>query len=107
MNGSRLYKPASEPLVYILDPDYPGNLKALYEQSVPVMRVDLLEAIRSAGVGNLEVFPAIIRDPESKKEYDDYRAFNIVGVVACADRKKSKLMGTTKFTMIDTDFAGL
>jgi len=50
-----------------------------------MFRNDLVDALISCGVDNLQVFPAIIHDPENGKHYDNYSAVNIVGLVAVAD----------------------
>jgi hypothetical protein len=107
MSGGPLDFDVQELLEYTLDPEYPGELKPLYENAVPVMRDDLLEALQEAGVDNLELFRAVIRDEEKGIDYTNYKAFNIVGVVSCADMSKSQRMGTTNSTMIDVDFDSL
>lgn len=81
---------APGPLVYTLDPDYPGKPKAMYEWDPPVMRKDLIDALSDAGVDNIQYFAAVLRDPKRKREYSNYKAFNIVGLVACADMDASK-----------------
>lgn len=108
MSGRRITIDVPDPLVYSLDPNYPGELLPLYEdEAVPLFRDDLLVALQNAGVDNLEQFPAVLHDPFSKKDHTNYKAVNIVGVIACADMAGSELMGTTDSTMIDVDFAGL
>ena len=37
-------------------------------------------------------------------DYIDYKAFNVVGLVAAADMRASTLMGTSEGEMIDADF---
>ena len=108
LNGRPVSGEVPNPLVYTLDPDYPGHLQPLYEaESIPLMRDDLLEALHEVGVDNLELFPAVIRDEEKGVDYNNYKAFNIVGLVSCADMDESKLMGTSDSTMIDIDFEAL
>jgi len=108
MHGRPLKGNFPQPLVYTLDPERPGIVAAMYEAvAYPVMRDDLVEALQSAGVDNLQLFPAVIRDPESGAEHKNYKAFNIVGVVSAADMAKSQLMGTSDSTMIDVDFDSL
>ena len=41
------------------------------------------------------------------EEHTNYKAFNVVGLVAAADLGASKMMGTTSSTLIDADFASL
>jgi hypothetical protein len=108
MDGQRITITVPNPLVYGLDPNHPGELLPLYEnEAVPLFRDDLLDALRQAGVDNLECFPAVLRDPFRKTEHTNYKAVNIVGVVSCADMGQSELMGSSTSNMIDVDFAGL
>lgn len=97
-----------QPLVYTLDPDYGGKPKAMYgEKAIPVMRDDVVAALTGAGVDNIQYFDALLKDPASGTEYRNYKAFNIVGLVACADMSASQLMGTAPARIGDTDFASL
>ena len=100
------------PITYVKarrrNPEDPQNLKAMYDAlAIPLIRDDLVEALLDAGVNNLQLFPAIIEDPETGEKATNYKAFNVVGLIACADEKASTLMGTTEFRKLDTDFDGL
>jgi uncharacterized protein DUF1629 len=98
----------SQPLIYTLNPRRPGNLCAMYDdKAYPVMRDDLVEALQSVGVDNLQLFGAVIKDPSTGAEHTNYKAFNIVGVVSAANLEKSVLMGTSDSEMIDVDFESL
>src|SRR5205809_3545758 len=70
-----------EPLVFELDPGYPGPLRPMYKADAPLMREDLLKALAEAGVDNLQPFPALLRDPTSGEEHSNYKAVNVVGVI--------------------------
>ncbi len=106
-HGGRLTAGFPEPLVYTLEPG-PGNIDVMYSgMKYPVMRDDLVEALHSVGVDNLQLFAAVLKDPATGAEHTNYKAFNIVGVVAAADMGKSVLMGTSDSTMIDVDFESL
>jgi hypothetical protein len=106
-NGRRLEISVPTPLTYTLKRGASDRLKALYAaEPVPLIRKDLLAVLRSAGVDNLEVFPAVIRG-DNGREHTDHLAFNIVGLIAAADFQASTLMGTTPPRLIDTDFDSL
>jgi hypothetical protein len=106
-HGGRIAADFPVPMVYVLKPK-PGNLKAMYDATAyPVMSDDLCEALKSAGVDNLQLFEARIEDPRTGTNYTNYKAFNILGVVAAADMAKSVLMGTSDSKMIDVDFESL
>lgn len=96
------------PLRYTLDPDYGGTPKALYaSEANPVMRDDLAHVLANVGVDNVQYFDSILIDPASGQEYTNYKAFNIIGLVAAADMGKSELMGTADSSMGDIDFHAL
>ncbi len=107
-HGGRVAEDFDVPLIYRLNPKRAGNLKAMYDDTAyPVMRDDLIEALKAVGVDNLQLFSAVIIDPATGAEHRNYKAFNIVGVVAAADMEKSERMPTTDSTMIDVDFSSL
>jgi hypothetical protein len=63
-SGRPLTVPVTTPLVYTLDPHYPGNPKAMYYgEVVPVMREDVIEALRKAGVDNIDLLRCDPRKP--------------------------------------------
>jgi hypothetical protein len=49
-----------------------------------------LDALRQAGVDNFEVWPAILREPETKREWRDYFVFNEIGLLDPIDLGKSE-----------------
>lgn len=61
-----------------------------YFPNVSLMERRLVEVVQDAGVDNLEVFPAVIRDAETGEEIHDYVAVNVLGLVACADMALSE-----------------
>lgn len=106
--GRTLTDPIPEPLVFTLDAKRPGIPKALYyEKSIPVMRDDVAATLRGVGVDNIQYYDAVLRNPTTGEEFRDYKAFNIVGLVACADMGASELMGTSSSSMGDVDFHAL
>lgn len=107
MDGKPIRETFTEPFVFLLDPDYPGELMAMYEVPSLLMNDNLLKALKSAGVDNLQIFPAIIQDKAKKKEYKNYSVVNIVGVVSCVDPAKSKKGRVTDSDMIDAFFESL
>lgn len=107
MTGHRIDYEVPTPLPYGLDPDYPGALLPFYKSGAPLFRADLLQALAGAGVDNLQLYDAVLLDPERNARHTDYKAVNIVGVVRGADLETSSLMGTTDSTLVDVDFARL
>jgi hypothetical protein len=58
------------------------------------MRDDVIEALRKAGVDNIEYYDAILENPLTGQRLLNYKAFNIIGVVSAADMEASGMMGT-------------
>lgn len=85
-----------------------GNLKAMYSgEARPLMRDDLVHALQTSGIDNLELFPATIKDPKTGITTYNFKAFNIIGLVACADMDASEVMGTSDSEILDVDFSSL
>jgi len=98
----------AEPLVYTVDSEQPGNIPAMLDDMAqPLMHDDLVSALEAVGVDNLQLFAAVIEDPTNGVKHTDYKAFNVIGVVAAADMSKSVTMGTSDSTLIDVDFESL
>lgn len=108
MHGRPVTPSVALPLVYTLNPNRLGNICAMYDDiRYPLMRDDLVAALQAVGVDNLQLFEALIRDPATGQEHSNYKAFNILGLVAAADMAGSVLMGTSDSTLIDVDFESL
>jgi hypothetical protein len=105
--GRPIDPPRTLPLEYALDPDYPGKLRPFYPAAAPLMREDLLAALAEAGVDNLQAFAALLHDPAAGTTHTNYKAVNIIGIVAAADMGQSVMMGTSDSTLIDADFESL
>ena len=107
-DGAMIVDPVPQPLVYTLNPKYPGTPKPMYSsKSVPIMRDDVVQALEGAGVDNIQYFDAVLVNPDTGQEYQNYKAYNILGLVACADMAASEFMGTSNSTIGDVDFDGL
>jgi hypothetical protein len=108
MLGRVVAAPALLPLVYRLSADRPGTPRHLYEEHfVPAMSGALKLALERVGVSNIQYFPAVLHDPVDGTDLVDYWAFNVVGLIACADMARSSLMGTSDSRMGDIDFDAL
>ena len=104
MTGRKVDPPA-EVVAYKVHKDRPGNLRALYSNlAVPLIRDDLLKVIKDVGVDNMQDFDAVLRDPVKDAEHTNYRALNILGMVAAADLGKSTFMHSQSLTGVDRDF---
>ena len=109
MTGQFIDRPVPHPFVFRIDPHYPGELLPMYEGSILVMRDALIRKLQEAGVDNLQLFPALVRDEDKKQEYADFKAVNIVGLISCANMEESTRMDPDddESDMIDVDFDSL
>ncbi|HWV15377.1 MAG TPA: DUF1629 domain-containing protein [Cellvibrio sp.] len=110
-HGQKLRISVPVPLEYELAKNYGANckVKAMYgSKAIPVMHNTLVNVLLSAGVNNLELFPARILNPVTGAVHEDYQAFNVVGLVAAADLESSTLMDPdAEPSVLDTDFESL
>jgi hypothetical protein len=88
--GVRFTTPIPEPLRFTLDPSAEGSLPYYFRWTIPLMHDDLIAGLREAGVDNIDVYDAVVRDDETGEEYPDFKAVNVIGKVAAADLGASK-----------------
>ena len=108
MSGTELRFDVPTPIIYELEEDEydePPNIPP-FDDSLPIpyMHNDLYEAFLAAGVNNLQVYDAVIRDLKRGIEHNDYKAFNVVGVVSAANMDESEMMNISDSEIIDADF---
>jgi hypothetical protein len=105
--GHRFGAPPPVPVQVELNPEFPGEMMPMFDSGILLFSNRMLEALAAAGVDNLDSYDAVIRDPASGKSWTDYKAVNIVGVVACADLSKSKWSAPGGTPLVDADFDAL
>jgi hypothetical protein len=71
----------------------------LYDFSIPLISARFKSALDKVGVDNIHYVPATLRNSKTKEGYD-YFAFNLMGLVAGADR------GSSNMSSFDGDFIG-
>jgi hypothetical protein len=79
----------------------------LWLTPVTVMSTRVLEAIRSAGVDNLDTYAVELLDPISGKLYRDFVAFNVIGKLAAADLGATQFAPGSQERMISADIDSL
>lgn len=103
--GERITDPVPQPLVYTLSNSYEGHPQPMYyAEAIPVVRDDVVAVLDAAGVDNIQYFDAVLRDTAAGRDYTDYKAYNIVGLLSCADMDASTMMGTSDSSHLDADF---
>lgn len=105
--GHRFEAPPPVPVQVDLNPESPGVMVPMFDSGILLFSNRMLEALTDAGVDNLDAYDAVIRDPATGKSWNDYKAVNIVGVVACADLSESKWDAPSGSPLVDTDFDSL
>lgn len=65
-----------------------------YDSSKELMHTSLVEALQSAGVDNLQIFPAIVTEAGAEEENKDFVVVNVVGLAssASADSETHQLL---------------
>jgi len=107
-DGLPIEKKPPLPLNYSLSKGMPGQPKAMYyAEPIPLMRDDLIQVLSDAGVTNIQFFEATIFDPDTQVTHTNFKAYNIVGLVHCADMKRSKLISDDSDGLFDVDFSSL
>ncbi|MCB9917395.1 MAG: hypothetical protein H6832_03235 [Planctomycetes bacterium] len=61
-----------------------------YSTSIPVVSGLFADALRAVGIDNFELFPAVLRNPETGAEWGNYFAFNVLGLVDATDLESSR-----------------
>jgi hypothetical protein len=111
--GARHRVPIPEPLELRLKPlnrqssDHGPEMPEYFKGQIPLFRDDLLAAMKEAGVDNLDTYEVVITDPDSGKRFTNYKAVNVIGVIAAADMGKSKATVHTGGPVIDVEFDDL
>ena len=105
--GSRFETPLKAAIRCSLDPAWGPELPILLGEWIPIWRSDFISALQDAGVDNLDLYDAVIENPFTGQEEHQYKAVNVVGLVAAADLSKSKYTSFSSPPRIDTMFTSI
>jgi hypothetical protein len=102
------------PILFSLKPmsqwasDHGPHVPSYLRAAAPLFSDALIQALTECGVDNLETYPVAIRDPDNGEVYTNYKAVNVIGLVAAADMEKSNAtVHPNGPPIIDVDFDGL
>lgn len=87
--GRRFTADPPVPVSATIEPGESGEMVEMWDGPLPLMTRRLAQALRRAGVDNLDLYEAEILDVESGTLHRGYVAFNVIGAVAAADLAKS------------------
>jgi hypothetical protein len=105
--GSPFAQPPAEPIQLLWNPDTEGGKKQLYSATVPLVHRDLLQALQSLGVDNLDCYSTDITHPVTAQIDREFFAFNVIGAVKAADLAGSRYADPSGRGRIDMDFDSL
>jgi hypothetical protein len=103
MTGMRFSAKVEEPVTCRLHQDYRGRLLSVFNDEILLMRTDLLALLRKAGVDNLDAYTAQVVSAEGAIVSEDYKAINVVGLIAGADLASSNWASSGE-RVISVDF---
>jgi hypothetical protein len=95
------------PLRFELSREAPGEMPWFFKAGGPLMHDRMVEALRVAGVDNIDVYDALVVDPADGSKWTDYKAVNIIGLVAAADPGQSVFDPADRTRLIATKFEKL
>lgn len=109
MTGHPFAPPPPEPIALWWEAETEtGPRLPLYDAGPVLMRRELVDSLRSAGVDNLDCYETVIRSRSGSDEDRGYLAVNVVGVVAAADMERSGArVEEGEAAILDVDFDGL
>ena len=79
-------------------------MPALFNVGILLLRDDLVAALAAGGVDNVDTYDAVVREPDGSKAYTNYKAVNVVGLVAAADMARSTATVHPGGPVIDVEF---
>jgi hypothetical protein len=100
--GERFDQTFPVPLRCTLDPRGGPDLPdAFLADRIPLFSDRLVEALRGAGVDNLDCYETELVESSTGKVYRQYKAVNIIGKVLCVDLEQSAYDPESQFPMIE------
>ena len=105
--GHRFSTEPETPVVLEILEGYESRPLKEFFPSEMLMRDELVETIRSAGVDNLDVYDAVIRNRKHGRDHTGYKAVNVIGVLAAADGEGTEYFAENPSRLVDADIMSL
>lgn len=96
-----------EPIEISIDANTEGPFLPMYDCGILLFSDEMIAALRKAGVDNFNTYKTTLIDTKTKEHHTNYKAVNIIGLVAVADMSKSKYSDPSGNGLIDMDFDSL
>lgn len=109
-NGAVITEAVPNPLEFTLKyyaPHSPAEdqyMGACIETNPPVWRDDFIAALKELGIYNFDCYEVAIHDPDDGSIHSNYKAVNVLGLIAAADMDKSVATVHDGIPLIDVDF---
>jgi hypothetical protein len=107
LSGNKFKENIPEPIEIYLDDNYPGRMPDFFNFTIPLMSDRLVDSLHEIGVSNFDTYRVIIKNGDGLLVSENYKAVNIIGIVAAADVNKSKVALNKEVGLIDSDFDSL
>ncbi|BFU91458.1 MAG: hypothetical protein NTAFB01_26450 [Nitrospira sp.] len=105
--GRRFQKQPREPIVVEIQPKSERSELLPYFGTATLMRNDFYDALREAGVDNMDVYEAVIQTEDGSIRHQGYKAFNLIGVVRAADLRQTVFNDPPASRLIDASISKL
>lgn len=108
--GAVITMDVPNPLEFTLDPYEPRSpaedqyMGAVIYTNPPVWRDDFIAALQECGTYNFDLYNVAIHDPDDGTVHTNYKAVNVLGLIAAADMDKSTATVHDGIPLIDVDF---
>lgn len=89
-SGTIIDQPLAEPMLFPTDTTVENPPPDYTTMIIPVMSNRLVAEFREYGVNNLQTFRSVLENQQNGEQWEGYQAVNIVGLVDCANMRKSK-----------------
>jgi len=92
-----------KPIRLVIEGEAEDIIPPILDEGMPLWRDDVVAAVRSVGVDNFETFDVELLDARTNTSLTNYKAVNVLGLVAAADLKRSKHTAHGP-ALVDVDF---
>jgi hypothetical protein len=107
IDGEAFATPPKAPVAVRIKPGYERSDPPVFKEVPQIMTAEFFDALRSAGVDNIDVYDATLESQDGSVRIPGYKAYNIVGVVSATDVGKSEFSPDNPSRQIDASVRSL
>jgi hypothetical protein len=107
LKGSIFKKKPSVPVLVEIREGEERCWPADFYHDVPVMSERFYSALEATGVGNIDVYPAVLKSMDGSVELPGFCAYNILGLVSAADPLRTRYNPDNPSRLIDASIESL